>query len=161
MIGSSNYLKKCLLFARRLDVFSPKKTDFSSSRLQIFFKIVAIKNVTSFTGKHLCWSLFLIKFKAYVVLQNVWRPLKAFIGLHKNFWGTTQTCNFIKKRLQQRSFPVKFVKFSRTPFFTEHLRWLFLLPLLLRLTPLSWKYDLGTSCFGKVSDFDGVILVNI
>ena len=34
-----------------------------SSRSQIFFKIGVIKNFINFTGKHLCWSLFLIKFK--------------------------------------------------------------------------------------------------
>ena len=34
-----------------------------SSRSQIFFKIGIIKNFVNFTGKHLCWSLFLIKFK--------------------------------------------------------------------------------------------------
>ena len=48
------------------------------------------------TGKHLCWSLFLIK------LQT-----------------------FIEKRLQQRCFPVNIAKFLRTAFFTEHLWWLF------------------------------------
>ena len=37
-----------------------------------------------------------------------------------------QASNFIKKRLQHRCFPVKFAKFLRTPFFTEHLRWLLL-----------------------------------
>ena len=35
-------------------------------------------------------------------------------------------CNFIKKRLWHRCFPVNFAKFLRTPFFTEHLRWLLL-----------------------------------
>ena len=34
--------------------------------------------------------------------------------------------NFIKKRLQHRCFPVKFAKFLRTPFLTEHLQWLLL-----------------------------------
>ena len=34
-----------------------------SSRSQIFFKIGVPKNVANFTGKHLCWSLFLIKLK--------------------------------------------------------------------------------------------------
>ena len=34
--------------------------------------------------------------------------------------------NFIKRRLQHRCFLVKFAKFLRTPFFTEHLRWLLL-----------------------------------
>ena len=32
-----------------------------------------------------------------------------------------QACNFIKKRLQHRCFPMKFMKSLRTPFFTEHL----------------------------------------
>ena len=35
-----------------------------SSRSQMFFKIGALKTFTNFTGKHLCWSLFLIKFQA-------------------------------------------------------------------------------------------------
>ena len=35
-----------------------------------------------------------------------------------------QAGNFIKKKLQCRCFPVKFEKFSKAPFFTEHLRWL-------------------------------------
>ena len=37
-----------------------------------------------------------------------------------------QACDFIKKRLQHRCFPVNIVKFSRTSFFTEQLRWLLL-----------------------------------
>ena len=37
-----------------------------------------------------------------------------------------KTCNIIKKRLQHRHFPAKFVKFLRTPVFTKHLRWLLL-----------------------------------
>ena len=36
------------------------------------------------------------------------------------------TCNFIKKRLLHRCFPVSFVKFLKTPFFKDHLWWLFL-----------------------------------
>ena len=35
-------------------------------------------------------------------------------------------CNRIKKRLQHRCFPVKFVKFLKTPFFTEKFQWLLL-----------------------------------
>ena len=33
---------------------------------------------------------------------------------------------FLKKRLWHRCFPVNFEKFLRTPFLTEHLRWLLL-----------------------------------
>ena len=35
-----------------------------------------------------------------------------------------QACNFIKKMLQHRCSPVKLSSFLRTPFLTEHLRWL-------------------------------------
>ena len=35
-----------------------------------------------------------------------------------------QACNFIKKRLRHRCFPVNAPKFLRTSFLTEHLRWL-------------------------------------
>ena len=34
---------------------------FRSSRSQKFFEIGVLKNFTIFTGKHLCWSLFLTK----------------------------------------------------------------------------------------------------
>ena len=53
------------------------------------------------------------------------------IGVLKNFaiftgkhlcWSLLQACNFIKKRLQHRCFPVHIAKFSGTPFFTKHLR---------------------------------------
>ena len=36
-----------------------------SSRSQMFFKIDVLKNFAIFTGKHLCWSLFLIKLQAF------------------------------------------------------------------------------------------------
>ena len=36
-------------------------------------------------------------------------------------------CNFIKKRLWYKCFPVNFAKFLRTPFLTEHLWWLLLM----------------------------------
>ena len=35
-----------------------------------------------------------------------------------------KACNFVKKRLQHRCFPLKFIKFLRTHFFREHLPWL-------------------------------------
>ena len=57
----------------------------------MFFRIGVLQNFAMFTGKHLCRSLFLMKLQ-------------------------TQTCNFIKKRLQRRYFPLKFVKFLSTSF---------------------------------------------
>ena len=35
-----------------------------NSRLQMFFKIVVLKSFANFTGKHLCWSLFLKNLQA-------------------------------------------------------------------------------------------------
>ena len=55
------------------------------------------------------------------------------IDVAKNFENFTEKHlrwkilkNFIKKRLQERWFLVKFLEFLRTPSFTEHLWWLFL-----------------------------------
>ena len=63
---------------------------------------VVLRDLTKFTGKHLCQSLFFIK----------------AVGLTP---GT-----LLKKRRWHSCFPVKFVKFLRTPFYTEHLWWLLL-----------------------------------
>ena len=54
---------------------------------EVFCRKKFLKNFANFTGKHLCWSDFLIKFVK----------------------------NFVKKRLQHRFFTVKFAKFLRTP----------------------------------------------
>ena len=59
---------------------------------EVFYKKAVFKNFAIFTGKHLCWSLFLIK------LQALWR-------------GT-----LFKKRHQHRCFPINIAKFLRTPF---------------------------------------------
>ena len=45
-------------------------------------------------------------------------------GVFFNEIAGPQNCNFIKKRLQHRLFPVKFAKRLRAPSFTEHLQWL-------------------------------------
>ena len=58
-----------------------------SNRSQMFSKIGVLKNLVIFIGKHLCWSLFLIK------------------------------CNFLKIWFQHSCFPVNIVKFLRTVFF--------------------------------------------
>ena len=42
-----------------------------SSRWQMFFKIGALKNFAIFTGKHLCWTLFLIKIGLAVHIAKI------------------------------------------------------------------------------------------
>ena len=94
----------------------------------MFFKIGVFKNFKIFTGKHLCWSLFLLRFQAFR------QPAEVFCkkGVLKNFANFTEkhlcwslflimfkasTLQLFKKRLQHRGFPVKFAKFL------EHLFW--------------------------------------
>ena len=60
-----------------------------SSCSQIFFKGGIFIKFSIFTGKYLCWSLFLIKLQAY---------------------------NFIKKRLHHRCFHMNIAKFLKTLF---------------------------------------------
>ena len=65
---------------------------YRSSHQRCSLKKVFFKNFTKFTGKHLCWSLFFNKVSGL-------RP-----------------AILLKKKLQQRCFPVNFVKFLRTSF---------------------------------------------
>ena len=75
---------------------------YSEAAVADFFKINVNKNFTIFTGKHLCLSRFFDKV------------------------GDYRTTTILKKRLQHRCFPLYIAKFSRTPFFTVHFRWLLL-----------------------------------
>ena len=52
-----------------------------------------------FTGKHLCWRLFLIKLQAF----------RKVAGLQT--FNKVQVCNFIKRRFQHRYFPVNIANF--------------------------------------------------
>ena len=62
---------------------------------QMFFKMDALKNFANFTGK------------------------KPVLNSLPNKVEGLKVCNFIKKKLQHRCFPVKFHKFLRAPFFKE------------------------------------------
>ena len=66
----------------------------------MFCKKGVPKNSSKFTGKHLCQGLF--------------------------FNEVAWSCNFIKKRLWHRCFPVNFDKFLRTPFLQNTSGWLLL-----------------------------------
>ena len=75
---------------------------FRTSRPAVFCKKGLLKKFAKCTGKHQCQSLYFNKFAGL-------RP-----------------ATLLKKSLWQRCFPLNFVKFLRTPFFTEYL-WLLLL----------------------------------
>ena len=70
---------------------------------EVFCEKGVLRNFAKFTGKHLCKSLFFNKVAGL-------RP-----------------ATLLKKRLWHRCFSVNFAKFLRTPFLTEHLRWLLLI----------------------------------
>ena len=96
-----------------------------------FFEIGALKNFANFTGKHLCWSLFLIKLQAYS------KQKQSFAHVLKNFVNFTgkHLCwslflikfltNFIEDTLNQ-VFSCKIQKNFKNTFFTEQLHWLLL-----------------------------------
>ena len=62
----------------------------TSSHRGCSIKKAVLKNVAMFTGKHLCWNLFLIN-------------------------NNNRSETLLKTRLQHRSFPVNFAKFLRSP----------------------------------------------
>ena len=68
-----------------------------SSHLWMFFKLGVLKHFPIFTGKHTCWSLYLIKLQAL-------RP-----------------ATYIKNRLQHRCFSVNIAKLLRVIFSIEQL----------------------------------------
>ena len=74
-----------------------------NSRPKIFCKKVVLRNFTKFIGKRLCRQ-----------------------SLYFNKVAGLRPATLLKKRLWHRCFAVKFAKFLRTSFVTEHLRWLLL-----------------------------------
>ena len=55
------------------------------------------------------------------------KPLMAVLditGIRKPEFSKKPACNFVKKRLWYRCFPMSSSKFLRTPIFIEHLLWL-------------------------------------
>ena len=68
-----------------------------SSRPEVFCEKGILRNFTKFTGKYLCQSLFF------------------------NIVAGLRPATLLKKEALAQVFPVNFVKFQRTPFFTEHL----------------------------------------
>ena len=64
-----------------------------------------VKNFTKFTGKPLCQSLLFNKVTSLIPATS------------------------LKKRLWHKCFPMDFAKFSRKPFFIEHVWWLLMPPI--------------------------------
>ena len=94
----ANRLSSNLLFERLMYLHCLIHRTAKSGHRRCSVKKSVLRNFTKFTGKHLCQSL----------LFNKVAGLRPAI--------------LLKKRLCHRCFPVNFLKFLRTPFFTVHLR---------------------------------------
>ena len=92
-------LKKIYFYTVNQSLFDTNKKKQSSRG--VLLKGV-LRNLTKFTGKQLYQRLFFNKV------------------------ADLRPATLLKKRLWHRCFPVNFVKFLRTPLFTEHLWWLLL-----------------------------------
>ena len=87
------------------------------------------KTFATFTGRHLCWCLYLKKFvdqRTFNFIKKRFQHRCFPVNLAKFLKTTTSEVrllwlllNIIKKKLQRWCFPAKFAKFFRTPFFTE------------------------------------------
>ena len=78
----------------------------------MFCKKGVLENFSNFIGKHLCWSLLLMKLQASKLTIKTPERRRHHSGI---FIANFVTCNVIKKRLQHRCFPVKVTKFLTTP----------------------------------------------
>ena len=90
----------------------------------MFFKIGVLKKFVNFTGKHLCWSLFLIKFLTNFIKDTPTQMFSCEIleKFQEHLFYRTPLVAASVKRDSNTKFAVKFAKFFRTSFFTEHLR---------------------------------------
>ena len=78
-------MKFIILWKKLINSFFCNVLIFRSSRWQIFFKIDDLKYFSSFKGKHLCWSVFLIKLQA----------LRPSVFINSFFYRTTPVAAFV------------------------------------------------------------------
>ena len=97
------YLSEYVCFFYHYFHFQSKK--FKSSRSQMSFKIDVFKNFAIFTGKHLCWSFFVIKLPAYKPANLLKRDSKTNAMEHlrwllfKVVWNMSELHHEEQKRL--------------------------------------------------------------
>ena len=93
-----------------------------------------LRNFAKFTRKHLCQGLFFKKVagRTCSLTKGVHRTFENFTGKHLcqsllfNKVAGLRLATLLKKRPCHRCFPVSFAKSLRSPFVTDHLRWLLL-----------------------------------
>ena len=58
-------IETTLIFSSLKSIFSNEDNCLEAATGGVFYKKAALKNLAIFTGKQLCWSLFLIKLQAF------------------------------------------------------------------------------------------------
>ena len=106
--------------------------------VEMFFKIVFLKNFANFTGNHLCRRLFLIKLQALRSATLLKRDSCEICEIFKNtlfYWTSTvavsdsfrfAACNFIKKEIPAKMFFYEFSKIFKNIFWQNTSGWLLL-----------------------------------
>ena len=116
-----------------IDVWHGPKYSFQKQSPDVFYKKALVKNFAIFQKKTSVWESLFDKAS----------------GL--------SPCNFIKKRLQHKCFPVKFAKFLRTPILKniyERLLLFFVLCMYLNYYKgRRWRVMLFCVCFSIVIEF--------
>ena len=117
---------------------SPFLNKFRSSLSQIFFKLVVLKNFANLTGKHLFWSLFLIKLQVLrttTLLKGdyceIWEIFRNILFLRTSPVAASDsfrfpTCNFNKKEILAEIFFFEFCKILKNIFWQNTSGWLLL-----------------------------------
>ena len=118
---SENEINQCLDSFRKLHVFTPKsyKKHFKVISFSLFFQCHG-----SFFS-----VFFLLIFRtssSQVFFKICVLKICAIFTGQQLSWSLFLIKSLFKKRLQHRSFPANIVKFLKTTFFIEHLRWLLL-----------------------------------
>ena len=94
-----------------------KSTYFWSSRLQMFFKVGVLKSYAIFTGKHLRWSHFWIKFQSF-------RPATLKVTTTKVLF--CEYCKIFKNSFFHRTPPVAASVTCKRRSLFQDMIWLFL-----------------------------------
>ena len=112
---------------------------FTISNILCFFAFLSILSVIQYCNDHnwriksKFWNVQVLRLKLLRLLSDSFQGSSVhvvnvtFLQKQPLIFESLKACNFIKKKLKHRCFPVNIVKFLRTVFFIKHLRQLFLL----------------------------------
>ena len=110
-LGYFDYLKNYVITMEQFLVIKLLKKVLKWTRFFLLSKICALLNYESTSQKYLFVDV--LQNSCFSKFRNIHRKTPVLESL----FNKEAACNFIKKRLQQRSFPLNIVEFLRTAFF--------------------------------------------